>query len=99
MTNHPNRAKAKRGIPPASPTPEQIRDLRIGANLTQTEAAAVVYAPLRTWQGWEAPEGVPAHRTMPAAAWELFAVKLHARGIDLPDHLKRHVESVLRPEG
>jgi putative transcriptional regulator len=59
-----------------SPTPEQIRAARAAAGLTQSQAAALIGKPVRTWQNWEAPEGLPAHRKMDAAFWELFLTKI-----------------------
>lgn len=56
------------------PTPEQIRQARKAAGLTQSEAAAKVHATLRGWQNWESARcGV--FRPMPLAAWELFLIK------------------------
>jgi DNA-binding transcriptional regulator YiaG len=57
------------------PTPDEIRAARLSADLTQTEAAAVIGKPLRTWQNWEAPVSSPAHRAMDAALFELFLLK------------------------
>lgn len=57
------------------PTPAEIKAAREGARLSQSEAAALVHAPLRTWQNWEAPEGNGNHRAMSAAVWELFESK------------------------
>ena len=37
----------------SSPTPDAIRTLREKAELTQTDAAALVHNGLRTWQQWE----------------------------------------------
>lgn len=39
------------------PTPEAVRQVRIASGQSQTDAAAVVHAMLRGWQGWEAPAG------------------------------------------
>jgi len=52
------------------PTPEEIRAAR--GSLTQTEAAALVFKPLRTWQNWEAPIGSKSHRPMCRAIFEYF---------------------------
>lgn len=49
------------------PPPELIRTTRDGVLQTQTQAAATVYAKLRTWQRWEAGD-----RAMPRATWELY---------------------------
>lgn len=69
MTNHPNR-RPRGGI---APPPELLRKLRDGALLTQTQAAALVYAKLKTWQAWEY-----GQRRMPLAAMELFVLSLIA---------------------
>jgi putative transcriptional regulator len=58
------------------PTPEQIKQARENAGLTQTQAATLIYKGLRTWQGWEAAEGEKGHRKMDAAFWELFKLKV-----------------------
>ena len=54
----------------AKPLAPAIRSARHAAGLTQTEAAVLVHASLRTWQQWEA--GV---RGMPAGLFELFMIK------------------------
>lgn len=54
-----------------SPTKTQIKKRRQTAGLTQTEAAKTIGAALRTWQHWEG-----GTRTMPAAKWELFTLKV-----------------------
>lgn len=51
------------------PTPDQIIAARHAAGQTQTEAGRTVFAPLRTWQNWEAGD-----RRMPAAAWVLYLI-------------------------
>ena len=51
-----------------TPTPEAIKTAR--DQLTQTQAAALVYTSLRTWQRWEWGQ-VP----MPLGTWELFRLK------------------------
>ena len=53
-----------------NPTPEEIRQARNNRGLTQTDAAALVYAPLRTWQDWEG-----AKTKMHPAIFELFKIK------------------------
>jgi len=53
-----------------SPTVTAIRDARIAADLTQTEAAQTVRVSLRAWQRWEAGD-----RTMPPGLFELFMLK------------------------
>lgn len=53
-----------------SPPVATIRDARIVAGLTQTEAAQIVRVSLRTWQRWEAGD-----RSMPPGLFELFMLK------------------------
>lgn len=69
MSNHPNRSKRK-DAPGANPTQQQIVDARLAANLTQTEAAALIYCTLRAWQDWEG-----GQRRMHPAFWELWRMK------------------------
>lgn len=57
------------------PTPAEIIKARKDAGLTQSEAAALVYAGYRAWQCWEAPEESKAHREMPPGLFELFLIK------------------------
>lgn len=56
-----------------NPTPEQIKQARKEAVLTQTQAAKLVHCDLRAWQKWEG-----AERKMHAAMWELFLIKTQA---------------------
>lgn len=53
-----------------SPTPKTIRETRERAGLTQTQAGALIYKSIRTWQQWEAGD-----RSMDPAFWELFVIK------------------------
>lgn len=53
-----------------NPTPEQIKQARTDADLTQTEAAEVIHKGCRAWQQYEAGD-----RKMDAAYWELFLIK------------------------
>ncbi|WP_029413336.1 helix-turn-helix domain-containing protein [Acidovorax radicis] len=55
---------------PQSSTPAAIREARLAAGLTQTEAAQTVRASLRGWQQWEAGD-----RAMPPGLFELFMLK------------------------
>ncbi|MGE8318367.1 MAG: XRE family transcriptional regulator [Comamonas sp.] len=55
---------------PESPAPAAIREARLAAGLTQTEAALTVRASLRAWQQWEAGD-----RAMPPGLFELFMLK------------------------
>lgn len=68
MTNHPNRSASPTAA--ANPTPEAIKAAREAAGLSQTEAGALIYSGLRSWQHWEAGE-----RRMHPAMWELFLMK------------------------
>jgi putative transcriptional regulator len=68
MANHPNRGKR---AAQSNPSPEEIIELRHTYDLTQSEAAALVYSGLRTWQDWESGE-----RRMHPAIWELFCIKV-----------------------
>lgn len=72
--NHPNRSKKN---PPAveRPTPDQVREARERAGLTQSEAAVLVHTSLRSWQQWEAAPGTVGFRAMHPAFWELFTIK------------------------
>jgi len=65
-----NSMNQARGSGSASPTPEEIRDLRKSLKLSQTAAAVVVHSTLRTWQDWEA--GIAR---MHPGLWELFRLK------------------------
>ena len=60
------------------PTPDEVRAVRKSAKLTQAHAAALIShsQSYRTWQGYEAEEGSPGHRSIPIAAWELFLLKI-----------------------
>jgi DNA-binding transcriptional regulator YiaG len=55
---------------PSKPTPAEVIAARKAAGLTQTKAAALVYATCRAWQLWEAGD-----RQMDRAHWELFRIK------------------------
>ncbi len=73
MTNHPNR---KRDQPGRNPKPSEIAALRITAGLTQTQAADLLHASLRSFQQWEAPENSSTNRKMHPAFWELLQIKI-----------------------
>ena len=72
MTNNANNSSPPvRGLSPFTiPDPEQVRERRKLAGLTQTQAATLVCAKLRTWQDWEA-GSVKMH----PGQWELFILK------------------------
>jgi DNA (cytosine-5)-methyltransferase 1 len=52
------------------PSPSEIREGRLRAGLTQSQAAGLVDVTLRSWQYWEAGE-----RNVEARTWELFCIK------------------------
>jgi DNA (cytosine-5)-methyltransferase 1 len=54
------------------PTPQQIKQARKEAGLTQKQAGELVHVEVRTWQKWEYGE-----RPMSAAVWELFNLKIN----------------------
>lgn len=62
-----------------SPTPTEIRALRVSLGLTQKQAGAVIGKSMRTWQNYEAPEGTAAHRSMDAALYRLFLIETKQR--------------------
>lgn len=66
---------------PASPTAQQIIAARAAAGITQTEAAELIYASLRTWQNWEAPAGNGNARDMPPALFEYFRLLTTSRAV------------------
>jgi DNA-binding transcriptional regulator YiaG len=68
--NHPNRSRAATNAA-RNPTPDEIRQARASAGLTQTEAAALIYCTLRAWQDWES-----GARRMHPAFWELWRIKM-----------------------
>ncbi len=61
------------------PSPAEVRAARSAAGLTQTQAAELVHAKLRTWQHWEADAGTEDAREIPLASWELFLLKTKDR--------------------
>lgn len=58
-----------------TPTPEQVKEARQHAGLTQTQAAELVHSKLRAWQQWESPVDSSSHRAMHPGLWELFCIK------------------------
>lgn len=54
-----------------SPTPEQVKQARKDAGLTQTAAGAVLYSTCRAWQKWEKGEA-----RMHQAMFEMFLIKV-----------------------
>ena len=51
-------------------SPEAIKAARDAADLSQPEAAAVVYVPASTWRNWE-----QGRNAMPPGLFELFMLK------------------------
>jgi len=54
----------------SNPTPEEIKQARKDAGLTQTQAAALIDKTLSAWQRWEY-----GQRRMDTALFELFNIK------------------------
>lgn len=54
-----------------SPTPEQIKQARMEAGLTQTTAGQLIYKSCRAWQQYE-----KGDRAMDLALFELFIIKV-----------------------
>lgn len=62
------------------PTPREIKEARLAANLTRPEAGALVYVGPYTWQKWEYEGDNPDYgRKMHKAYWELFLMKASLR--------------------
>ena len=57
------------------PTPSEIKERRMHAMQTQSEAAAVVHVTVTAWQRWEAPEWAKSARVMPLGLWELYCLR------------------------
>lgn len=81
-------------------TPDQIRSMRLGIDLTQTEAAAVAKVSPRTWAAWEG-----GSRPMPHSALDFFVLRithssfeLEAHGIPIRDEVRRLVVFVKEDE-
>lgn len=54
-----------------NPTPEEVRALRLSASLTQEQSALLIHVTGRAWRMYEGGD-----RKMPAAAWELYRLKV-----------------------
>lgn len=67
MSNHPNRS----GGDHANPTPDEVREARLAAGLSQSQAATLIDGTMRAIQGYEAGE-----RRMHAGLWRLFRARL-----------------------
>jgi DNA-binding transcriptional regulator YiaG len=57
-----------------NPTPEEIKQARKDAGLTQTQAAEIIYCSLGAWKKWESWD-----REMHQAFFELFLIKTKAK--------------------
>lgn len=69
--SYPNRSAGRK--PGRNPTPKEIAQAREEAELTQTQAAAMIYQTLRTWQNWEA-----GTVRMHPALWEYWCLLISA---------------------
>ena len=56
------------------PTPEQIKQARKEAGLTQTQAGILIHKSCRAWQQYE-----KGDREMDFAYWELFLIKTNTQ--------------------
>ena len=63
------------------PAPREVRAARLAADLTQKEAADLVFRNKRMWSAWETGES-----PMGLAVWTLFCLR-----VDQPDRLKKTV--------
>lgn len=70
MTTTPKSPARRPHDSEAVPTPAQVKASRAASALTQTQAAELIGATLRTWQCWEG-----GQRKMPPAKWELWKIK------------------------
>jgi len=73
MGNHPNRSKANRNLA-ATPTPNEIKEARERASMTQSVAGATIRGTMRSWQDYEA-----GARRMHPGLFELFLIKTGQR--------------------
>ena len=58
-----------------NPSPEEIKQARKEACLTQPQAASLLYSTCRAWQKWESGEA-----RMHQAMFELFLIKVGKNG-------------------
>ena len=58
----------------ASPTPDEVRSLRLAHGQTQAQAAAMVHMKARAWQKYEGNDAA-----MHPAVWELYRIKCAMR--------------------
>lgn len=67
MSDLPNSTRRRTGRAAPHPAPEDIRRARHQAGLTQAQAAALIFATKRAWEGWEQGE-----RRMHPGLWRYF---------------------------
>jgi putative transcriptional regulator len=72
MASHPNRGPTG---PFSNPTPQQVREAREAAGMTQSEAARLVLSSLSAWQRWEAPSDDEQARRMHPGLFRLFLLE------------------------
>jgi len=60
------------------PTPDDIREGRGRYQLTQPQAAELVFVSTRAWQSWEQASSTATARKMPEGLWLLFNLKAMA---------------------
>jgi putative transcriptional regulator len=93
MANHPNRGHGDK--PGRTPKPAEIRQAREAAGLTQTEAAHLVHAGLRSWQQWESEIEGDSRRMHPGLL-ELFRAKVtHPELFDVQRHFPEIYRTLL----
>lgn len=82
---HANRSRDPEA-PQRTPTWTEVRAARDAAGLTVTECARLVFITLSAWSRYEAnPANAADTRTMPAATWWLFRLRVgQAKLSDLP---------------
>jgi len=64
-----NRHDGNRGIPPARPTPEQLRHLMESLKLEDVDVGKIVHIRPQTVREW-----LSGEKIIPANAWELLAL-------------------------
>jgi DNA-binding transcriptional regulator YiaG len=72
MANHPNRSRRGSAAPGQSPSSTEVSTLRADLQMTQAQAAALIYGSVRTWQDYEA-----GARSMHPSTWALIKLRVH----------------------
>ena len=93
MANHTNRSK-KNPNRLRVPRAAEVKAAREDAGLTQAQAAAMVFVALRSWQQWES-ELHGDSRRMPPGLWQLFRLKVLARGENLSGSVSAILDELL----